>query len=690
LWLLSPLVLTAIFAPLLASNVPFFFHDARQTVVFDTADATPVFQDVGTAVPLERFRADALAAAAEADKIKQAEEKENEDNAPKKDDAAATDDPKSDATGDEPEETSADPSSEESELDLSILKKPETEVEKIELELEKAEQKLAESPDPWVFDGATEQLWVRRGGQVFVHRHVPEQYQLDTATPLMVLTAVDRQPQVPGRITNIDWFRSADQAIILRDGNRTLIFHDVPAPKIEAIEAASEDSQQTQQTQQTADDAPTDDDAEAAAPTGPEFPLQFTQSDDATTLVFEVMTGNQDAQNGDEESDATNHFRLTYNLSEPTAVTAGTSAAFTRTMSQFPWFRTLLNPGASVDYMFNIAMICFFPMLILGFFIYRFWRGKEVSGRLAAVRLTGIYFLVIIAVAIFFSFDATSPSNKWKERTFTAEAYNSSYMKWGVYPLIPFGPAENDAGASEQPPGFAKPRYEMADSNDSFPHILGTDSTGADTLTRMIYGSRISLSVGIVAVGIYMTIGIIIGAIAGYFGGWVDLLLSRCIEVVMLFPALFLVLTIVALYGKSIYVVMVVIGITGWPGIARLTRGEVLKQRQIEYVTAARALGGSNFRIIFRHILPNALSPAMVAAPFGIAGAIITEAGLSLLGFGAEPSEPTWGNLLNIANSNYSLWWLIIFPTIAIFATVTLLNLIGNGLRDAMDPRLRR
>jgi peptide/nickel transport system permease protein len=168
------------------------------------------------------------------------------------------------------------------------------------------------------------------------------------------------------------------------------------------------------------------------------------------------------------------------------------------------------------------------------------------------------------------------------------------------------------------------------------------------------------------------------------------MLISRVIEVVLLFPTLFLILTLVALIGPSIYIIMVVIGITGWPSVARLVRGEVLKQRAIEYTLAAQALGSSNLRILFRHILPNALSPVLVAAPFGIASAIITEATLSLLGFGARPPAPTWGRLLQQGHANYQNWWLIVAPSAAIFITVTLFNLVGAGLRDAMDPKLRR
>jgi len=254
---------------------------------------------------------------------------------------------------------------------------------------------------------------------------------------------------------------------------------------------------------------------------------------------------------------------------------------------------------------------------------------------------------------------------------------------------LQFGPTEQDTDSLFKKPGFVKKPELWAEANDHLPHWLGTDNIGRDVLMLLIYGSRLAMSVGFVAVGIYVTIGVVLGAIAGYFGGWPDMLISRMIEVVLLFPSFFLILTLVALLGPSIYIIMVVIGITGWPTIARLTRGEVLKQRSIDYTLAARALGSSGFRVVFRHILPNAIAPALVAAPFGIASAIITEAGLTLLGFGVRSPTPSWGYLLQLGNGNYEHWWLIVTPSVAIFVAVTVFNLAGSGLRDAMDPRLR-
>jgi peptide/nickel transport system permease protein len=222
------------------------------------------------------------------------------------------------------------------------------------------------------------------------------------------------------------------------------------------------------------------------------------------------------------------------------------------------------------------------------------------------------------------------------------------------------------------------------------PHWLGTDQLGRDILCRMIWGGRVSLAVGIVAVSIYVTMGIVIGAVAGYFRGWADLLISRFIEIVICFPSFFLILTIVAFVGPSIFNIMVVIGLTGWTGVARLVRGEFLRLAEQEFVLAGRALGYSPARIIFRHILPNAMAPVLVAATFGIAGAILTESALSFLGMGITVPRPSWGGILATGRDFiFRAPWIIYFPGIAIFLTITSYNLVGEAFRDAADPRLR-
>jgi peptide/nickel transport system permease protein len=219
---------------------------------------------------------------------------------------------------------------------------------------------------------------------------------------------------------------------------------------------------------------------------------------------------------------------------------------------------------------------------------------------------------------------------------------------------------------------------------------MGTDGIGRDILCRMIWGGRISLSVGIVAVSIYVTIGIVVGALAGYFRGFVDLIISRVIEVVICFPAFFLILTIVAMIGPSIFNIMIVIGLIGWTGVARLVRGEFLRLSNQEFVLAGRALGFSAPRLIFRHVLPNAMAPVLVSATFGIAGAILTESALSFLGFGVTIPTPSWGSILATGRDKMqSAPWVIYFPGLAIFLTITAYNLVGEAFRDAADPRLR-
>jgi peptide/nickel transport system permease protein len=353
----------------------------------------------------------------------------------------------------------------------------------------------------------------------------------------------------------------------------------------------------------------------------------------------------------------------------------------------FPWFRALFNPGNTVDYVYNMALVGFFPWLALAFATNAWLKRRGVSGPYRSLVITAEYLATIVLLSLVFLIPGASPKNKFNTRSFPAEQFQGKGT--GLFVPIAFGPIEQDNFAFNKPPLFRKPADQHAESNDGHTHWLGTDDIGRDVLARMIFGTRISMTVGFVAVSLYVTIGVILGAIAGYFGGAVDILISRCIEIMLLFPSFFLILTLVAMLGPSILIIMFVIGVTGWPTVARLIRGEVLKQRSLDYVQAARALGASHPRIIFRHIINNALSPALVAAPFGIASAIVTEAGLSLLGFGVRPPTPTWGTLLKLGSANYNYWWLVLVPSLAIFFCVTIFNLVGAGLRDAMDPRLR-
>lgn len=247
----------------------------------------------------------------------------------------------------------------------------------------------------------------------------------------------------------------------------------------------------------------------------------------------------------------------------------------------------------------------------------------------------------------------------------------------GTAPFIaPYDPGKTDVSLKLKPP--------------SLKHFLGTDQLGRDVFSRMLYGSRISLSVGFVAVGISIFIGIWVGAIAGYYGRWVDSLLMRFVDVMFCFPTFFLILTVVALLGPSIFNIMVVIGLTSWMGTARFVRAEFLSLRERDFVQAAKALGVNDRRIIFRHILPNALAPVFVTATLDVATAILVEAGLSFLGFGVQPPAPSWGNILTEGRTYiFDAWWLTVFPGFAILLTVLSFNLVGEGLRDSLDPRLR-
>jgi peptide/nickel transport system permease protein len=220
-------------------------------------------------------------------------------------------------------------------------------------------------------------------------------------------------------------------------------------------------------------------------------------------------------------------------------------------------------------------------------------------------------------------------------------------------------------------------------------HFLGTDELGRDLLSRIIWGSRVSLKVGFIAVGIAITAGIIIGAISGFYGGLVDTILMRFVDIMLAFPTFFLILAVISILEQSIFTIMVVIGLTNWMDVARLVRAEFLSLKEKDFVSAARAVGASDKRLIFRHILPNALSPVFVAATFGVAGAILIESGLSFLGLGVQPPEPSWGNILTAGKDNIEVaWWLSLYPGLAILITVLSYNLVGEGLRDALDPRL--
>ncbi|WNC17715.1 oligopeptide ABC transporter permease [Brevibacillus brevis] len=221
-------------------------------------------------------------------------------------------------------------------------------------------------------------------------------------------------------------------------------------------------------------------------------------------------------------------------------------------------------------------------------------------------------------------------------------------------------------------------------------HLLGTDQVGRDLLSRLIYASRVSLSVGVGAVAIYVVIGTVLGAMAGYFGKWVDMVIMRITDVFMSFPYLMVILVLVSIMGPSLFNIVVVLGLLGWPSIARIVRGSVLSIKEMDYIKAGIALGYSTPKIVFQHILPNCLAPILVNATFGIAQAIIMEASLSFLGMGVQPPTASWGNMLTEAQSLTVLSsqpWLWIPPGLMILLAVLSINFMGDGLRDAMDPK---
>jgi peptide/nickel transport system permease protein len=305
--------------------------------------------------------------------------------------------------------------------------------------------------------------------------------------------------------------------------------------------------------------------------------------------------------------------------------------------------------------------------------------ARDVRRRRANMRyaLGGVFTLTFVLTL--FVWDFTSRAVIYRTEIAQLEKAGEG---WAVTPPIFFHPANTaDDNSLALERALKPPSFE--DKN-----LLGTDPNGRDVFTRLLYGTRISLTIGIIAVSIYVTIGIILGSLAGYFGGKVDLLIMFVLQVMLCIPTFFLLLTIIALFDtRSIFMIMVAIGVTGWTGVTRLVRGEFFRQRSIEYVTAAKCLGIPERKIIFGHILKNSVGPVLVAAAFGIAGAILAESFLSFLGLG-DTNAPSWGQILRQGQTERKAW-LIFSPGLAIFFVVTILNLVGEGLRDALDPKLR-
>lgn len=242
--------------------------------------------------------------------------------------------------------------------------------------------------------------------------------------------------------------------------------------------------------------------------------------------------------------------------------------------------------------------------------------------------------------------------------------------------IAPYDPAEIDPGAILMPP--------------SSEHLFGTDTLGRDIFSRVVYGARISLAIGFIAVGIAVLIGLALGSIAGYYGGRIDTVIMRFVDVMLCFPTFFLILAVIAVLEPSIVNIMIVIGATSWTGVARLVRAEILTLKERDYVAAARVMGAGDPWIITRHLIPNAIGPVLVSATLGIGTAILVESALSFLGIGVQPPTPSWGNILMDGKSTLGVaWWLTIFPGVVILITVLAYNLLGEGLRDVLEPRLK-
>jgi peptide/nickel transport system permease protein len=334
----------------------------------------------------------------------------------------------------------------------------------------------------------------------------------------------------------------------------------------------------------------------------------------------------------------------------------------------FPLFRDL----NATDYSIFLAAIVALIQLLL---IHRNRKRIDPSIRSGVLwrQIFVSMLIILIGIVLFYVFiprrlDATD----YKTMVASGKAAGA------VFSPVPYGFGRTDLKVREQPP--------------SGEHWLGTDDVGSDVLCRLIHGSRISLSVGFVAVGISSIIGIIIGAILGYFGGKADFIGMRLVEIMMAVPVFFLIITIVAFFPRSLFNIMLIIGLTTWTEDARFIRAEFLKLRGQDFVQAAISLGLPLRSILFRHMLPNAIAPVLVNATFGVAGAIFIEAALSFLGFGVAPPTPSWGQILSLGVSTTGrfLWWLTLFPGLAIFFTVLAYNLVGEALRDAIDPRLRK
>jgi peptide/nickel transport system permease protein len=344
----------------------------------------------------------------------------------------------------------------------------------------------------------------------------------------------------------------------------------------------------------------------------------------------------------------------------------------------FPLFSSLYDRNTyagAVDLLFNAALLPGTVFAAVGLAAWRAAGKLPKAPRAARRRLTLGLTLVawLLAVAAMLAWPHKAPYRDYPGELARAEAAGEPVT--AVFPPLPWSPREGALSDKLADPTWA--------------HPLGTDNQGRDTVTRLLFGTRISLTIGVFAVILYCLTGIVVGAVAGYFGGRIDLAILALVEVVMCIPSMFLVLAAAAfIRDRSIFLIMAIIAAVSWTTPARLVRAEFLKLRGLDFVTAAEAVGYPRRTIIFREILPNALGPVLVTATFGIASAILVESGMSFLGLG-DVTAASWGQMLATGRTE-DAWMLILAPGFAILVTVSLLNLVGEGVRDALDPKLRR